>query len=215
MVPRIRRRLAVVAAAAIGLSAVFGISAGGAQEPTPGPVPRLIGLTEDEARQALAAAGIVTDMVYTVVRPGKPGTVFSQKAPPGSVGWGSVSFSVTTGLRASGNPAHEFRTTGGGAYCRIQFEVNLGDDLVCWHPRTGRIVIMPGISEFGRAVSVFRRGAIGVRPKGFRTVGFGASWVGGGWNCYSNRQALTCRTEPEAWFRLGRIKGFASKAPPL
>ncbi len=55
------------------------------------------------------------------------------------------------------------------------------------------------------------RGAKGARPKGFRTVGFGASWRRGRLNCYSNRKALTCSIDDLHWFRLGRVKGFSAR----
>ncbi|WP_217924921.1 hypothetical protein [Miltoncostaea oceani] len=112
----------------------------------------------------------------------------------------------------------EFRTTGGATYCQVQTSGALDIELVCWHPRTGRIITMPGGTGFGAATHYTHRGAIRHRPAGFRTVGFGASWRfsiegrGAGWNCYSSRKALTCTVgdERDTFFRLGRVRGFTT-----
>lgn len=210
-----RSRLAVLG--------VLGIAAGPAvaQEPAPLAAPRLIGLSVPEARSVAESAGGQLSTNGWVVRPGLRQRIAVQDPKPGWLWYvrSPIQVSVSTGLLPLGRPPMEFRTTDGATYCQVQTNGSIYIELVCWHPRTGRIITMPGAQGFGAASDYTHRGAIGHRPAGFRTVGFGASWRfsmrgrGEGWNCYSNRKALTCTVgdEGDTFFRLGRVKGFISR----
>lgn len=204
-------KLAFTAAVVLAASLAPGIVT--AQEPPTAVAPDLTGLSISEARAVIEGTGLQLDYrIRWVVRPGFPRRVVAQNPEPGRPWYvdGGNSIDVSTGLRPSGRVALEFRTTGGGAYCQVQTSDPV-DELVCWHPRTGRIVTMSGGTGFGAATSRFHRGAIGARPAGFRTVGFGASWRRSFWNCYSTRQALTCSVDQRHFFRLGRARGFMSR----
>lgn len=218
-----RRRCRLSILGVLGIATAISPSPAVAQEPEPAPLvtPNLIGLTLPEARSVVAGAGGELSTAGWVVRPGLRDRVAIQDGKPGwpwSPG-SSILVSVSTGLMPLGRPAMEFRTTGGATYCQVQTRDALYIELVCWHPRTGRIITMPGAQGFGGATHYTHRGAIGHRPAGFRTVGFGASWRfsikgrGAGWNCYSNRQALTCTVGGElpTFFRFGRVKGFTTE----
>lgn len=125
-----------------------------------------------------------------------------------------MSLTLLTGLRSTGRPRLEFRTTGGAAYCQAPTEDEFENGgLTCWTPRSGRLVTM----KTGVTMR-FHRQAIGARPSGFRTVGFGASWVSPTQSsnlpqisCYSNRRALTCEDGRGFGFILGRDGTFRKR----
>ncbi|WP_217924982.1 hypothetical protein [Miltoncostaea oceani] len=178
-------------------------------------------MTIPEATTSAAALGLRLETTMTVF-PGRPARIYTQYprpfTSPSQDFDGTVYVSVANGLLASGRSATEFRTTGGAAYCQV---AGTWPVLTCWTPKSGRMVTV-GAGDIAKPSMRFHRLAIGARPKGLRTVGYGASWV---WRkadetgrrrivlrCYSDRRALTCENDYRSGFRLARNGTYGSWA---
>lgn len=137
------------------------------------------------------------------------GRVVSQFPRPGIDVGGepdSVWLNVSTGLRSTGRPAAEFRTTAGAVYCQVNSASEVSYSLVCWTPNDGYMIEIYPTSEF-QSRPVYVRRARGAKPGGFRTIGYGGSWRRHGIRCVARRTGLTCRNTEGHGFWLGRYHG--------
>lgn len=218
------RRRRIWALLTAGVVATLVAVPAAAQDPAQGQplAPSLVGLALPDAQAAAAAAGVPLQ-VRLRVHPYAAGKVIEQWPRAGeavaSADEGGVLTVVSTGMLPTG-AAREFRTTGGAAYCQVDDDRDLGPHLYCWAPRNGWMIALPA-RGVGRAPVWTHRRAIGHRPAGFRTVGFGGSWrwrasyqiVGSpptsfwAFNCYSNRTRLTCTNSNNDGFWVGRRGG--------